>query len=190
MNMHLSDEGIALIHSFESLELVAYPDPNSPLGAACANRGLVMRKYRNVPNWEQMHGDPWTIGWGHTGPDVFEGLVWSQGLAERAFAADIVEREGVINEFVRVMLTQGQFDAMVSILYNVGFGSNKRDGIIRLKDGRPSTLLRLLNAGRYDDAAKQFLLWISRGTSAERGLTRRRRTEVERFYGRPWRGVA
>lgn len=186
---HISDEGIALIHSFESLELIAYPDPNSPLGVACAKARLPMRSYRKIPNWSTLSGKPWTIGYGHTGPDVFEGLVWSEELANRTFAADIALREEAVNEAVKVLLTQGQFDATVSILYNVGAGSKDRDGIIRLKNGQPSTLLKLLDAGNFDGAARQFGMWISKGTAAEKGLIRRRKAEVERFYGREWRGV-
>lgn len=183
---HISDEGIALIHSFESLELVAYPDPNSPLGTACARAGLPMRSYRKVPKWASLSAKPWTIGWGHTGSDVFEGLVWSQEIADRTFEADISRFEVGVNSLVKVPVTQGQFDALVSFAYNVGLDIDDDTKAEGLGD---STLLRKLNARDYDGAAKQFLLWVSKGTASEKGLTRRRKTEVERFYGRPWRGV-
>ena len=89
-------------------------------------------------------------------------------------------------ETVTVPLTQGQHDAMVSIVYNVGIGSSEKDGIIVLRNGKPSTLLRKLNAGDYDGAADQFLLWISPGSNVENGLKRRRTQERCMFLtGRP-----
>lgn len=154
--METSQAGIDLIKRYEDCKLVAYPDPKTG-------------------------GAPWTVGWGATGPDINEGTVWTQQQADDRLQADIAEREDLVNDAVTVPLTQGQFDAMVSIVFNVGPGSSRKDGIIRLKDGRPSTLLRLLNAGDYAGCADQFLRWVSPGSNVERGLRRRRISERMMF---------
>jgi lysozyme len=144
--------GLALIKSFETCKLKAYPDPKT--GAA-----------------------PWTVGWGATGDDIGPGTVWTQTQADRRLSLDIALREAIVTKDVKVPLTQGQFDAMVSIIYNVGIGSSEKDGIIILRNGKPSTLLRKLNAGDYDGAADAFLAWISPGSNVENGLKRRRTQE-------------
>lgn len=154
--MHTSSIGVDLIKRFESCKLVAYPDPKTG-------------------------GAPWTVGWGATGPDIKQGTVWSREQADDRLMQDIAEREGLVNGAVKVPMTQGQFDAMVSIVFNVGAGSKTKDGIIRLKDGRPSTLLRKLNAADYDGCADEFLRWVSPGSSVENGLRRRRICERTLF---------
>lgn len=154
--MRVSQAGIDLIKEFEGCHLEAYPDPKTG-------------------------GDPWTIGWGATGPDIYKGLVWTQDQADDRLLKDIEAREAIVNQYVTVPLTQGQFDAMVSIIFNVGYGSARRNGIIRLKSGEPSTLLAKLNAGDYEGAANEFGRWISPGSPVERGLKRRRGAEVEMF---------
>jgi lysozyme len=159
--MKTSPIGLALIKSFETCKLKAYPDPKTG-------------------------GAPWTVGWGATGDDIGPGMVWTQAQADRRLSLDIALRDAVIDKTVTVPLTQGQHDAMVSIVYNVGIGSSEKDGIIVLRNGKPSTLLRKLNAGDYDGAADQFLLWISPGSNVENGLKRRRTQERCMFLtGRP-----
>ena len=154
--MQVSQAGIDLIKEFEGCHLQAYPDPKTG-------------------------GDPWTIGFGATGPDIYKGLVWTQDQADERLLKDIDAREAIVNQYVTVPLTQGQFDAMVSIIFNVGYGSTRRNGIIRLKSGEPSTLLAKLNAGDYEGAANEFGRWISPGSPVERGLKRRRAAEVKMF---------
>lgn len=162
MNMLLSDTGVEVLHEFENCVLKAYPDPKTK-------------------------GDPWTIGWGHTGPEVKKGLVWSQDKANEVFARDVAVFEKMANMCIMVPVTQGQFDAMVSILFNVGPGRKKRpgdegkNGILQLKDGSPSTLLRKLNAGDYAGCAAEFPKWCSPGSPVEAGLKRRRIREQKLF---------
>ncbi|QHJ80202.1 MAG: endolysin/autolysin [Bacteriophage sp.] len=158
--MKTSPKGTALLHSFEDLRLRAYPDPQSG-------------------------GEPWSIGWGNTqyadGRKVRPGDVITKQRADDEFAFDLIEFEAMVDKAVTVPLTQGQFDALVSIVYNVGPGNRYKSGILRLKSGAPSTLLKKLNAGDYRGAADQFDLWISKGTPAERGLRRRRAAEKALF---------
>lgn len=135
----------------------------------------------------QTGDDPWTIGWGHTGPEVHLGLKWTQDQCDDALVEDVMEfEELVLDHFEPLGMTQNEFDALVSIVYNVGPGSGGRDGIIRLRDGRPSTLRRTYNSGEKSESAYQFLKWVSPGSATERGLTRRRIAEKALFEGKPW----
>lgn len=77
--------------------------------------------------------------------------------------------------------------AVIAYYFGSSAGSALRDGIIRLKTGGPSTLLRKLNAGDYAGCAAEFGKWISKGTAAESGLTRRRNAEAALFRGEDWR---
>ncbi len=121
----------------------------------------------------------WTIGYGHT-QGVTEGMVWDSKQCDEAFLQDVAQFERDVNSLVKVPLTQGQFDALVSFAYNCGSDIDGDDIAEGLGD---STLLKLLNQGHYDLAAKQFGRWISRGTSAEPGLRRRRKAEELLFIG-------
>ncbi|SPF82136.1 Phage lysin (EC 3.2.1.17)  len=116
----------------------------------------------------------WTIGYGDTGPDVVKGLVITKEQAEERLRKRLVEFEGCVNRAVKVKLTQNQFDALVSLVYNIGptnFNS--------------STLLRKLNAGDYAGAADQFLVWNKGRVGGKLvvidGLANRRKAERQLF---------
>ena len=157
--MKVSPEGIAMMHKFEGCKLEAYPDPKTG-------------------------GDPWTIGWGHTGAEVKKGLVWTQQKADDVFISDLVRFENDVMSLVKVKLTQGQFDALVSFAYNCGSDIDDDDKAEGLGD---STLLKLLNAGKYDAARDQLARWISKGTPVEAGLRNRRNAEMLRWDEQDWR---
>jgi lysozyme len=89
-----------------------------------------------------------TIGVGHTGPEVYMGLVWTDQQIEDALRDDVVECENTINKYVEVPLTQNQFDALVSFIFNIGVMAFRR-----------STVLRKLNSGDYEGAADAFDMW-------------------------------
>lgn len=91
----------------------------------------------------------WTIGWGHTGAEVVKGLVITKEQAESYFRNDITIHENNVSRLVKVPLTQNQFDALVSFEYNVGYGNFAS-----------STLLKLLNQKKYNEAAVQFTRWV------------------------------
>lgn len=147
------------------------------------------REYKAYKDPLSKDGLPITIGIGHTGPEVHLGLVWNDEQIDAAFAADIAKFEDIANREVKVTLNQHQFDAFVSILFNVGPGRAAkgndpgRDGIITLKNGQPSTLLRKLNAGDYTGAANEFTKWCRGGGSKSLGLYRRRMAEKLVFGG-------
>lgn len=104
-----------------------------------------------------------TIGIGHLvrrSVTEYDGVALSGGAIDALFNSDIAWVERAIATHVTVPLNQNQYDALASLIFNVGPGARKvRDGIITLKDGRPSTLLRKLNLGDYAGAAAQFLAW-------------------------------
>lgn len=118
----------------------------------------------------------WTIGYGDTGPDVVKDLVITKEEAEERLRKRLVEFEGYVSKYVKVTLTQNQFDALVSLVYNIGpanFAS--------------STLLKKLNDGDYQGAADQFLVWNKGRVDGKlvriEGLANRRAKERKQFLG-------
>jgi lysozyme len=148
--------GVAVMHHFENCKLTAYPDPGSK------------------------NGEPWTIGRGHTGPEVKPGLVWTQEQADTTFLEDLRRFERDVETLVTVPLTQGRFDALVSFAYNVGADIDADTLAEGLGD---STLLRKLNAGDYEGAAQEFKKWNKNDGQVMRGLVRRRAAEEALFRG-------
>jgi lysozyme len=103
--------------------------------------GVRLKAYRDVKGI-------WTVGVGHTGPEVVEGLVINQLQAMSLLHHDVITAEECINKNVKVPLTENQFDALVSFVFNVGVGAFTR-----------STMLRKLNVGDYEGCAKEFDKW-------------------------------
>ena len=139
--MIYSDNGEKLTKSFESCRLVAYQDG----------------------------GGIWTIGWGRT-KGVKEGDTCTQDQADQWLTEDLIWAIYTVNRFVHAQLTQGEFDALVDFVYNVGadnFGG--------------STLLRKLNQSDFLGAAQEFERWdLSKGVVVA-GLLRRRIAEEGEF---------
>ena len=116
----------------------------------------------------------WTIGIGTTiypnGVKVKKGDKCTLEQAHEYLAHDMIEFEKTVNDSVKVPLSQNQFDALVSLTYNIGqaaFGN--------------STLLKKLNAKDYQGAADQFLRWNKGGGKVLKGLVRRREAERALF---------
>lgn len=122
--------------------------------------GLRLRAYLDVK------GIP-TIGVGHTSPGICLGLVWTPQQAEDALRKDLKRCEDCINLYCCTKLTQFQFDALVSFVFNVGC-----DAFMH------STMLRKLNQGDIDGAAKEFDRW-----HIPPAVTERRNTEKQQFLG-------
>jgi lysozyme len=157
MTQRTSGRCKAFLKTKEALSLKAYPDPKTK-------------------------AEPYTCGWGST-RGVTKDTVWTLEQAEAAFEEDVAEAEAAVRRYVTHEMTQGQFDAFVSIFYNVGPGSPGRDGIGRLKNGRPSTLLRKFNDGDIAGAETEWPKWCSPGSDVERGLRKRRYEELAMFRG-------
>ena len=89
----------------------------------------------------------WTIGIGHTGPEVKQGLVWNDFKVQEAFKEDVKWAVDAVNS-VTQPLNQNMFDALVSFVFNVG-----KYAFLQ------STMKKLLDKGLYADAAKEFDKW-------------------------------
>lgn len=143
--MRTSPAGIELIKDFEGLRLEAYPDPGTG-------------------------GDPWTIGYGHTGPEAQPGLTISIEQAGSLFKEDLRKFEEAVDKLITVEINQHEFDALVSFTYNCGW--------FALED---STLRKRLNAGEKKGPVfkEELPKWVNGGNGPMPGLVRRRDAEVE-----------
>jgi lysozyme len=120
----------------------------------------------------------WTIGYGHTGEDVYSGCdPISQEQADQLLAADLQAFEAHVGILCPTN-TQQQFDALVSFAYNLGVGALQG-----------STLRRMHNAGDYDGAAGQFGRWNHAGGRVLAGLTRRRGVEAQVYANGDYSGA-
>ncbi len=140
--MTTSQRGINLIKDFEGCKLKVYLCP------------------AGVP----------TIGYGRTKDVTMATKPITAEQAESYLKEDLLRYESGVKDAVKVPLTQGQFDALVSFSFNVGLGSL-----------RGSTLLKRLNEGKYTLAADQFRVWNMAAGKAMPGLTRRRAAEKVLF---------
>ena len=148
----ISDDGIELIKRFEGLHKVQ-PD------------GLIS-SYRCAAG-------VWTIGWGST-KGIRSGMKITVEEAEEKLRDDLKTAESAVKQHVSVPLSQGQYDALVSFIFNLGAGNF-----------RSSSLLKRLNRGLYDDVPEQLLRWnkarVGGKLTVLRGLTRRRAAEAAIF---------
>lgn len=112
----------------------------------------------------------WTCGYGSTGPDIKEGVVWTIWQAEDRLKADLGRFAEGVDRLVTVPITDNQRAALISFSYNVGIQALKE-----------STLLRLLNEGKTEEAAGQFERWNKAAGRVLTGLTARRSAERDLF---------
>lgn len=140
--MKYSINGVLLTQRFEQCRLKAYKDG----------------------------GGVWTIGWGHTGNDVEEGLQITQEHADEIFIRDVRVVEDAVNELVTIELNQNEFDALVDFVFNVGINAFSE-----------STILRLINAEDLEAASAQFDRWVYDNGNKVAGLVRRRNADEKLF---------
>lgn len=147
----LGKAGADLIKSFEGCArpradgcFEAYPDPGT-------------------------HADPWTIGWGSTGPDIEPGVIWTQAQCDERFDRDMQRYADEVSQTIGdAPTTQNQFDALVSFHYNTGAIAS-------------ATLTRKHKAGDYAGAAAEFARWNRAGGQVMAGLTHRRAAEAQLY---------
>lgn len=144
MNRKTNKAGIDLIKHFEGCKLKAYPDPATG-------------------------GVPWTIGYGHT-RNVKKGDIITQQQAEELLKQDLTFFENIVEVNVPIKLSDNEFAALVSFVYNVGPNNFLK-----------STLLKLLKAGDLKGAAKEFPKWNKAAGKVMKGLTARRMAEQHLF---------
>lgn len=141
--MKTSDRGVELVKSHEGLSLKAYLCP----------------------------AGVWTIGYGHT-RTAKKGMEITPKKALDLLLEDLQVAENAVSSMVDVPLTQGQFDALVSFVFNLGAGNFKT-----------STLRRKLNAGDYSGASAEFGRWVYSSGRKLGGLVKRRAEERALFDG-------
>ena len=142
MPMSYSLDGLHLTEQFEGCKLTAYQDV----------KGV------------------WTIGFGHVSPLVVKGLTITQEQANQFLQDDINWANNIVNNLVHVSLTQGEHDALVDLVFNVGSGNFAS-----------STMLKLLNSHCIAQAALEFEKWDKAKGVVIAGLLRRRLAEKEEF---------
>ncbi|MCO5092680.1 lysozyme [Bosea sp. (in: a-proteobacteria)] len=147
--MKVSAAGRKAIASHEGVRLVAYPDPATG-------------------------GEPWTIGVGHTSaagpPKVAKGMTITAAECDEILSRDLATFEVAVSKAVTAPLNQNQFDALVSLAFNIGAGAFAK-----------STLVKKLNARDYAGAADQFSVWNKAAGKVMKGLVTRRAAERALF---------
>lgn len=143
--MRISKFGIDTIIMFEGVRLKSYTDVN----------------------------DIWTIGVGHTGlvnnQRIQSDTTITMDIANQLLRFDLQLVENTINKLVKVKLNQNQFDALCSLVFNIGVGSFSR-----------SNLLRKINKQLFLEAADEFLLW--RNSKGENKYLLKRREEERKIF--------
>lgn len=147
--MKVSAAGRKAIAAHEGVRLKAYPDPATG-------------------------GEPWTIGVGHTSaagpPKVTKGMTITADECDEILSRDLATFEKAVLKVVTAPLTQNQFDALVSLAFNIGAGNLAK-----------STLVKKLNARDYRGAADQFTVWNKAAGKVMNGLVKRRAEERALF---------
>lgn len=127
-------------------------------------------------------GGKWTIGWGHTQGVTAHTPAITEAQGELYLAHDIIEAERIVERAVTVPLNQNEFDALVLFVMNIGPGqTGVKSGLVELKTGGPSTLLRRLNENDRAGAADEWLKWVYAGGQKLPGLIIRRAEERALF---------
>lgn len=143
--MKLNKAGVDLVKRFEGCKLHAYPDPSTG-------------------------GEPWTIGWGHTGKDVTKDTVWTQKQADDRLLLDLIGTTLQVSKLLKPTISDNALSALVCFAYNVG-----------VHNLAASTLLHLVNASNSPWAALEFEKWNHANGKVLPGLTARRKAEKELF---------
>lgn len=132
-----------LVRQFEGCQLQAYHD---------VGRGVM------------------TIGWGHTGKDVHEGLIWTQAQADAALVTDLQDAAIAAHGIVKTKATDRQLGALISLCFNVP-----------ASDLATSDLLASFNKGDWASAVRQWIRWDHANHEEKKGLLRRRLIEAATY---------
>lgn len=141
MSSKINDKGLQLIKTFEGRRLVAYQD----------QAGI------------------WTIGYGHTGPEVTKGLVWMPDQCEAQFLMDLEHRVYPLHDFISEGVNDNQWSALCSLTFN--------EGLARVK---ASKTLQLINQGQ--DPTVEWMGFNKVAGVVNPGLVRRRTAELELYH--------
>lgn len=128
-----------------------------------AHEGYELIAYRDS-------GGTWTCGYGSTGPDIKDGVVWTQEQADKRLAQDVTKTEVAVLKLLNKRLSDQSTASLISFAYNIGTGALAS-----------SHLLQCINNGDYIGAAQQFSRWDHVGKEEVRGLLIRRLSEAVLF---------
>lgn len=140
--MKINSKGLELIKDAEGLRLESYKCP----------------------------AGKWTIGYGHTGADVHEGMTITEAEAEKLLETDLKHFEHGVDVLTGPETSENQFGAMVSLAYNIGLGAFAR-----------SSVLTFHRKKFYDSAAMSFELWNKSNGKVLPGLKKRREAERDLY---------
>ncbi len=157
--MKTGSKGIAIIKEFEGYH-TRLPD-----GSCKAYLDKLVRPALRSKGYPGL----WTIGYGCT-EGVYEGLVWTEKQAEAALLREVAQTEQEVAQYIKVELNQNQYDAVVSLCYNLTGGLSKAQ-----------TLVKHINNQDWNKAADAFLLYTGAGQKRVPGLVRRRNAERALF---------
>lgn len=143
--MQLSEKGLRQLIKFEGQKLFVYDDG---FGFPTVGVGHLVKPQDNLQLGDKI----------------------TQAQSDKFLRDDVASYEKIVNDFVRVSLTQNQFDMLVSLSFNIGIGNFKK-----------STLLKKLNSGDYQGAANRFSDWRRSAGRVVKGLITRRAKEREIF---------
>lgn len=150
MSRNISDNGLHFTAAFEGFRGTAY---------------------RATPNEKYL-----TIGWGHTGPDVYEGQKITEGQGLLLLNRDMQWAVKAVDEVAHPSLTQAQFDAVVDLVFNAG------TGVIAATTGTG----KALRSGDIATLRAKLALFINQNGKPLLGLRRRTAGRLALFDGKPW----
>lgn len=172
-----SEGAFAGIRQSESLRVFAYPDPVSPLAQATRRYKVANWGYRKAkdiiealpPNVRNLDGKPWTVGYGQTKGVTVDSCMTAE-QAERDLSTRIRHYEELVNRACTLEPTQGQFDALLQIAWNVEVAVAPTSSIIKAHNRRDWTA-----------AAKAFELYCRAKGEVNAGLLARRKREAAEY---------
>lgn len=133
--------GLALLKSFEKCVLTSYKD----------------------------QGGVWTIGWGHTSPEVVKGMVMTPEQANATLEKDLTQKAYPLEQYLRVEITDNQYSALCCLAYNIGLGAF-----------RTSSVLKAINSNWPDSmVVDSWKRWDKVHGVVSKGLDNRRAAEIE-----------
>ena len=156
-NMEISQEGITLIKHYEGC-------PKDNVGNAVSYRCAANKATIGFGSLKLIDGSP-----------VQDNMSITMQEAEELLAHELKEYEGYINDMVSVPLKQNEFDALVSWVFNLGPSNLKA-----------STMLRVLNEGKYHEVPEQIKRWNKVNGKVNEGLLKRRKSEALLFSCEDW----
>lgn len=156
--MQISENGLELLKQWEGFKLQQYKDS---AGLPTIGVGHLITKAEQASGEIVINGVP---------VQYANGLTDQQALD--LLSQDVQPAENAVNNNVKVVLSQNQFDALVSFTFNVGGGAFTS-----------STLLKVLNQGQYDQVPDQLRRWNKAGGQVVQGLVNRRQNEINLWNG-------